>query len=320
MTRLGYVPSNAARMMRSNRSGLIGLITGAISYNLEPMVPTGLPDLFIVQGIQRIMSEENKTLMIADTGGNVANVPKLIRTFLEHRVEGLIYAAGYHKHVQIDASMGSCPLLLVNCFDDIGTRAILPDDRDGQKSLGTKLIQSGHTRIGFLMLDRNMIASQLRLQGYRGALSENGVAFDKELTRMAYEEGREQDTTRLMDRMEAMLSLPNPPGVLCCGNDEMALRVYGLLRSRGVRIPEDISVTGFDNYRVIAETLFPPLTTVELPYLAMGQVAARELLVMIGGAQRQQNSPTLVSGPVAWRSSVTVKNSVSLFSQGRKNS
>ena len=53
MARLGYVPSNAARMMRSNRSGLIGLITGAISQNPDPNEPHGLPDLYIVQGIQK---------------------------------------------------------------------------------------------------------------------------------------------------------------------------------------------------------------------------------------------------------------------------
>jgi len=53
----------------------------------------------------------------------------------------------------------------------------------------------------------------------------------------------------------------------------MALRVYGVLRSRGLKVPEDISVAGFDNYRAIAETLYPPLTTVELPYRAMGQRA-----------------------------------------------
>ena len=66
----------------------------------------------------------------------------------------------------------------------------------------------------------------------------------------------------------------------------MALRVYGILRSRGVRVPDDISVAGYDNYRVIAETLYPPLTTVELPYAAMGVRAAERLLAMIAGAGR----------------------------------
>ena len=100
----------------------------------------------------------------------------------------------------------------------------------------------------------------------------------------------------------------------------MALRLYGLLRSRGIRIPEEISVAGYDNYRVIAETLFPPLTTVELPYLAMGQIAARHLLELISDGTEKPENPGLVSGPVRWRSSVTALNSVSVLNpKGRNN-
>ena len=102
------------------------------------------------------------------------------------------------------------------------------------------------------------------------------------------------------------------------GNDEMALRVYGLLRSRGRRVPEDMSVAGFDNYRTIAETLYPPLTTVDLPYQEMGRRAAQRLLNMIEGKAPEQNSPELVAGPVCWRSSVTALNSVrQMVSNGR---
>ena len=142
IAQLGYVPSNAARMMRSNRSGLVGLITGAISTTQEPTQPAGLPDLFIVQGIQQAMAQSGMTLMIADTGGQLDKAAPLIQTFLCHRVEGLIYVAEYHQHV----------------------------------------------------------------------------------------------------------ALP--------------------------RVPDEISVAGYDNYRVIAETLYPPLTTVDLPYAAMGVRAA----------------------------------------------
>jgi LacI family transcriptional regulator len=85
----------------------------------------------------------------------------------------------------------------------------------------------------------------------------------------------------------------------------MALKVYGILRSRGMKLPEEISVAGFDNYRVIAETLYPPLTTVELPYAAMGVRAAQRLLAMISGDSPEEAGPTLVSGPVYWRASVT---------------
>ena len=242
---LDYVPSNAARMMRSKRSGLIGLITGALSQKIEPMEPTGLPDLYIVQGIQQVMADSDMTLMIADTGGGSDRVPNLVRTFLQHRVEALIYVADYHKEVVLDTSRATCPLLLVNCFDNAGTPAIVPDDEACQCALVTGLIRAGHRRIAFLTLDPNIVAARKRSRGYRRALEGAGIPFDPDLERVSRENSDDDDGELLREGLDAMLSLENPPTVMCCGNDEMALRAYGLIRSRGLRIPEDISVAGF---------------------------------------------------------------------------
>lgn len=98
-------------------------------------------------------------------------------------------------------------------------------------------------------------------------------------------------------------------------NDKMALRVYGVLRSMGLRIPEDISVTGYDNYALIAETLFPALTTVELPYARMGVAAGTLLLDLIQSKTSAPSHPISVDGPVFWRSSVTdlFKSNAHLF-------
>ena len=310
MADLGYVPSNAARMMRSNRSGLIGLITGAISQNLEPMEPTGLPDLYIVQGIQQVMSESDHTLMIADTGGNLDCAPALIRTFQQHRVEALIYVADYHQKVTFDPGSATCPLVLVNCFDDVQTPAILPDDEQGQFELTQSLIQSGHKRIAYLTLDTAMVAGDLRSKGYRRALAESGISYDPAFEIMARKSIHSDDGLLLQDAVNTLMSMPEIPTVICCGNDEMALRVYGLLRSKGLRIPEDISVAGYDNYRSIAETLYPPLTTVELPYLEMGRIAGKAVLGAIKEKASLETGAQKVQGSVFWRSSVLAKNSI----------
>ncbi len=306
---LGFVPSNAARMMRSQKSGMVGLITGAISLTNEPSQPQGLPDLFIVQGIQRAMSATPMTLMIADTGGRLDRVPHLIQTFLRHRVEGLIYVAEYNCKVELPRVPATTPMVLANCFDDIGTPSILPDDQRGQRELVERLIASGHRRIAYLTLPPHMVANTLRTAGYRQALTNAGIGYDPDLVECADYEGRADETQILWDIIDRMLRLPEPPTVLCCGNDKMAVRVYGILRSRGLKVPDEISVAGYDNYRVIAETLFPPLTTVELAYTAIGVRAAQRLMAMISEPANEQlrdgRSPTLVSGPVYWRGSVT---------------
>ena len=278
---LGFVPSNAARMMRSQRSGLIGLITGAISMSPEPNQPAGLPELFIVQGIQQALANSGMTLMIADTGGAVEKAAPLIDTFLRHRVEGLIYVAEYHQKVSLPAIADGTPMVLANCFDERGTPAILPDDWRGQHDLVARLIAAGHRRIGYLTLRTEIAASPLRRDGYRAALAEAGIGYDPALVENCEFTGREGETQLPWEAIDRMLRMAHPPTVFCCGNDKMALRVYGILRSMGRKVPTEVSVAGYDNYRVIAETLYPPLTTVDLPYTAMGVRAAQRLLAMI---------------------------------------
>lgn len=309
---LGYFPSQAARMMRSNRSGLIGLITGAITRSPETAEGTGLPDLFIVQAIQREMAAQGKILMIADTGGNSDTIPTLARTFMQHRVEGLIYVADYHREIALDLPDLTCPFVLVNCFDRQGTEAVLPDDRACQEVLVRGLIENGHERIGFLTLSPDMQATALRNQGYADAHRALGLTPDPDLVVCGLASGRDLASDQLTSALDRLLSLDAPPTVICCGNDEMAMRIYGILRTRGRRVPEDISVAGFDNYRAIAETLYPPLTTVELPYRQMGEEAAKTILRMIGGDAPAPSGPTLMSGPLAWRSSVTALTQTSL--------
>ena len=73
--------------------------------------------------------------------------------------------------------------------------------------------------------------------------------------------------------------------MLCCGNDRLAVTVYGILRARGIAVPEEMSVAGYDDYRVISETLYPQLTTMELPYARMGEAAARLMLGELRGGE-----------------------------------
>ena len=84
----------------------------------------------------------------------------------------------------------------------------------------------------------------------------------------------------------------------------MAVRVYGILRTRGVRVPEQVSVAGYDNHSAIAETLFPPLTSTELPYMRMGALAA-EILFDIIETKETVRLPVRVVGETIWRQSVT---------------
>ncbi len=320
---IGYVPSLAARTMRSNRSGLIGLITEAISVAPHGAEFGGLPDLIIVQRVQSVLDDHGYSLLISDTGGKQERVGDLMRTFAEHRVEGMIFVGDYHKRVDLPEIPVNTKLVLANCYDDFGSPCVLPHDRTCQKSLVEALIAEGHRRIAYLSLSNDIDATPLRIAGYREALEQAGIAFDAKLviptdTRLKDSQAEAQ---LLWDAIERVMADPEPPTAICFGNDRIALRAYGLLRSRGLRVPQDISVAGFDNHRMIAEMLFPQLTTVELPYAAMGMRAAHMLLDLIEGRDVPQE-PQLISGPVCWRDSVlprpaTITPITSIASLGR---
>lgn len=303
---LGYVPSTAARAMRSNKSGLVGLITGAISLSPNRADVSGLPDLFIVQGIQKAMEESGKTLLIADTGGQMDRVPKLMRTFEEHRVEGIIYVADHHRKVDLPILTQNTKLVLANCYDDKSTPCVLPNDYQGQKSLVASLIAKGHRRIAYLTLSPMLDATKLRTKGYTDALGDAGISFDLALLVAADIDAtdHEAEVQLLWDAVDRVLTLPEPPTVICFGNDRMAMRAYGILRSRGVSLPEELSVAGYDNHRMITESLYPTLTSAELPYAAVGIRATQLLLSMIDGNLDAPTAPILVSGPVHHGNSV----------------
>lgn len=297
---LGYAPSSAARAMRSNKSGLIGLITGAISLDTSLPDNSGLPDLFIVQGVQKAMEATGKTVLIADSGGRQDRVAALMQTFEQHRVEGIIYVADHHRRVALPPVSAQTRLVLANCYDEIGTPCVLPHDRKGQQMLVADLIARGHRRIAYLTLNAEMDATRLRTQGYREALAAADINYDPALVIVGGIGTADHDAEVqvLWDAIDRVLSLEEPPTVICFGNDQMAMRAYGILRSRGVSLPQDISVAGYDNHRMITQTLYPTLTSAELPYHAMGVRATQLLLRMIDDAVDVPEAPVLVSGPV----------------------
>ncbi len=304
---LGYVPSLAARTMRSNRSGLVGIISGAISG--APTVPelSGLPEIYAIQGIQSRLQSAGKTLLMADTGGDPAAIPGLLRTFREHRVEGVFYVAPYHQPIELPARSDGAEVVIVNGFDEAGTPAVVPDDYSGQKALVGRLIEIGHRRIAYLTLPAELVATRQRKAGYVDAQEAAGLSVDEALIRPAdIVAGSADDSRRLLGfALSSVLALPDPPTVICVGNDRLALQLYGLLRSRGIRVPEDISVAGYDDYRLISETLYPSLTTVELPYRQMGEAAGDLLLARLGGGAVAVSEPMKIAGDVRWRESVT---------------
>lgn len=139
------------------------------------------------------------------------------------------------------------------------------------------LIGLGHRRVGMIGGPADMLCTQARVDGYRTALERAGIEVDKDLVRYGDFHHRGG-----FARTRELLALPDPPTAIFAGSDEQAMGAYQAARLAGLRIPEDLSVVGFDDLPT-CEWLSPPLTTVRQPLEEMGRVAARTLLQLLDG-------------------------------------
>ncbi len=289
-TELGYRPNAGARALAQQRSDWYGLVTEIVTAPFAVDVIKG--------GQDRAMADE-KYLLIASTESDAAAETAAIERLLEQRVEGLIYAATWHRGVVVPEIAREVPTVLVNCFDEDGYfPAVVPDERAGGRRATEGLLRAGHRRIGFVNLDPGIPAAIGRREGYLSALREADIAPDEtlEVTGHATADSGFAATEQLLD-------LPEPPTAIFCANDRMAMGAYDAIKERGLRIPQDVAVIGFDNQELIAGYLRPGLTTVALPFEQMGAIGV-DLLAAITAGESTDTKIVTVDCPLLERSSV----------------
>lgn len=195
----------------------------------------------------------------------------------------MIFAASWHRSADGIFDPAGARAVLVNCFlDDPAVTAFVPDDEAGGGAQAGHLLELGHRRIGVIELPPGMIARELRSRGVRRAFAAAGVPFDETLVRPGQTGTPEARRTVAYEAALDLLDRPDRPTALLCSKDEFALGAYGAAARLGLRIPDDLSVIGFDEVTVIAANLRPALTTIALPYYEMGRRAA---LAAIGAEQ-----------------------------------
>ena len=269
MEELEYYPSAAARSLRGKKASTLGVIAEHL---------TTTPDAFeIVAGIQAECDKYETVMMIGETSGRSAAFDTLVQRFRQQRARAVIYATMFMQQVKIEHSFRFCPLILVNCIDSKRAYpAVIPNDQAGGRAATAELLRLGHRRIAFIGLFEEMYATQQRKRGYLAALRGHRLEIDARLIRTGVSNAGDGEFAPLPGILEELFRLTNPPTAILCGNDKMAMRVFFLLRRyMGKEIPRDVSIVGYDNYRLIAENLIPGLTTVSLPYFDMGAAAVR---------------------------------------------
>jgi LacI family transcriptional regulator len=265
VAQLGYRPNQIARQMRTQRSQFIGFITDEIA--------TTPYAVNIVRGAQLEAWNEDRMLLVVNTDGDAEHEATAIRMLLERQVDSIIYATMRHRVIDPSPLLRSMQVVLVNCrASDQSLPSVVPDEVGAAQAATEILIRKGHRRAAFINLEAKAVAAVLRLEGYQRALAAHDIPFDAQLVRNT--DGRPN-----MGYVQAVavLSLPQPPTAIFCGNDQVAAGAYDAIRERGLRIPQDVAVVGFDNLELIATYLEPTLSTMALPHEAMGRWAVQHL-------------------------------------------
>jgi LacI family transcriptional regulator len=270
-TKLRYVPHGAARTLRSHRSKMVGAIVPSFDYALYARTTSAL---------QQRLDERGYALVLAEHHYDLAIETRIAGQLIEHGVDAFVL-------VGLDHEQG-----LFSLLEDYGRPYVLTwgvdalqrhpsvgfDNRAATMQVTRHLLELGHQRIGLLSapLPGNDRA-RARGEGLRAALTERGLALDER--HVAY---APISLAAAEAAMATLLALPDRPTAIVATNDVFAVGAMLACRKAGIRIPEDLSITGVDNTDLGA-TQTPGLTSVATPITEIGRAAADQIVARLEG-------------------------------------
>ncbi|MBS2539389.1 LacI family DNA-binding transcriptional regulator [Catenulispora sp. NF23] len=260
--------------LRQRSAALIGLIIPELD---NPIFPA------MAQAVERALTHHGYTPVLATVSPGGATEDDLVELLLEHGVAGIVFASGLHADTTASRdryhrlSDRGVPFVLINGYaEGVAAPFISPDDALAARLSVTHLADLGHERIGLAVGPKRYVPVIRKIAGFtaalRDTLGEQSPADFVEYSLYGFEGGRAA-AAKLLDR--------GCTGIVCA-SDMMALGAIAEVRARGMAVPGDISVVGYDDSPLIPYT-DPPLTTVRQPVAAMGAAAVRALLEEVGG-------------------------------------
>ncbi len=268
---MGYSPSAIARGLVTKRTHTVGLVVTTIA---DPFVAE------VVRGIEETALDNGYSVILCDSNAEPQREITAVRTLREKRVDGIIVAASRVGNLYLPLLEElAVPIVLINNQrEGRYVYSVATDNVHGGEMATTHLLELGHRRIGYITGPEGASSSLDRLAGYRRALRSQNIEFTPLLVGAG--NGRVDGGERAMQQL---LALRPPPTSVFCYNDMTAIGAIAQARRMGFKVPQDISVVGFDDI-AFAAYVDPPLTTVAQPKYEMGQIAMRMVLDILAGA------------------------------------
>ncbi len=267
---LNYFPNTQARALVSGRSRLVGLLVSDIT---NPFFPE------LIKCFERAAVEHGYELLIGSTNYD-SELQHCLRRMVERNVDGVaVMTFGVEDPVLNELSHRNIPMVFVDVSEaDFPQDVLLVNYGQGMLEALQHLVHLGHRDIGFISGPLKEHSALLRRHAFLASMHTSGCEAREDLL----VEGDHQ-LEGGMNGMGLLLRLPHPPTAVLCSNDLTAIGALRTLQQRGIRVPEDMSLVGFDDIH-LTEFVHPPLTTVRMSQIEIAQNAVRSLLSRIEDA------------------------------------
>lgn len=291
IAKIGYRPNMLARNFRSTRAHAVVVLVPDIANPFYSL---------IIRSLEDRAQQKGYAVLLGDTRGMPEREQEYVRRVETRLADGIIQLRPYSEKSINNVPEGVACVNACGCENTTGP-LIRIDNRAAAKTMVDYLISLGHQRIGVICGLKDNPHTIERLEGYHQSLKAAGLPFDPSLI-------TEGDFTMWSGHNCAFQfrNMQNRPTAIFCMNDEMAIGAIQTLKSQGIRVPEDISVTGFDDI-AYARYSDPTLTTIAQPAEQMGKMAMDLLLAIIDGEDLPQTEFLLPTEFIIRKSTGPVK-------------
>lgn len=269
---MNYVPNRLARGLVSNHTHILGLIVSDIT---NPFFAE------MAKGVENKAAKLGYNVILCNTDEDMAREAAYIDVLLQYNVDGVIItssAISENEHI-LKLRDNATPFVSIDRYIDDETYSVFLDNFKGSYVATEYVIKNGHRRIAYIGGDIMLKIPNQRLEGYYKALDDYGIERDESLVRLG--------TYHLESGYDAACNLLDSGckfTAIVCGNDLIALGAVRAIKERYLRIPDDISIIGYDNI-YLATLMEPPLTTIKQPIYDMGDYAVDIMIKLINQEQ-----------------------------------
>ena len=283
-----YTASAIGRSLVTGKTSTVGVVVTTIA---DPFFAE------LIDGFEEAADRCGLSVVLACSHADANREVSVIRSFQERRLDGILVAASRLGSLYLPLmSEMKIPIVLINHFHASKiAHSVMIDNLTGAREATRHLIELGHNRIAYLGDQSGMQSDTDRFAGYRQALTEADIPFRPEF--VVHGDGKPQ---RAIEAMQQLLSLPKRPTGVFCYNDMSALGALRVTASQQLKVPQDISLVGFDDL-FISSYVEPPLTTIRQPMRVMGRQAMDVMLKLLAG--EDSDDVITVKGDLIVRSS-----------------